>query len=65
MSFQSALGYEKQGRVGVVMQLLPNEKRIRLREQERGYVGRCAVIFAAHFARLRPEKGASSWTSSP
>ncbi len=64
-SFQSVQRYEKHGRVGMEMQKLPIDKRNRLLEQERGSAGRCAVIFAAHFAQLRPVKGASSWTSSP
>jgi hypothetical protein len=64
-SFQSVQLYERHGRVGMEMQMLPIDMRNRLLGQERGSAGRCAVIFAAHFAQLRPVRGVYSSTSSP
>jgi hypothetical protein len=64
-SFQSVQRNEKHERVGVEEQKLPIGKRNCFLVQEHGSAGRYAIIFVPHFALLRLEKGASSWTSSP
>eukprot|EP00972_Heterocapsa_arctica_P052143 7670679-Heterocapsa_arctica.AAC.1 len=53
-SLLSVHKYEGHGCVSMELQKFPIDKRDRLREQERGSAGRCAVICAAHLAQRRP-----------